>query len=244
MAENNAQNQPGNQNSMERVLRIDGERSASMFGLAVRVARVDQRLRELAVRQGPNPRRAYRLASTSYEQAIGMFEDALVQIERDIDITPRRAPEGANKRDRQPKPVLKPQAKQAAAQPAANPSAVKVQSVAPANSKPDQPVLSKSQRKNQRKRLKKQQVAGGGTVQTKNQQQREEQHQEQIPAAVPPALTAAQGSSAAPVAGALSKAETPKAGKAKAEAGKPKADMTAAKPTEAAAPAESAPAEM
>ncbi len=242
MAENNAQNQPGTQNSMERTLRIEGERSASMFGLAVRVARIDQRLRELAVRQGPNPRKAYRLASTSYEQAIGMFEDALGKIERDIEIMPRRAPEGANKRDRQPKQVVKPQAKPTAAKPAVNPSADEGQNVAPAESQPVKPVLTKSQKKNQRKRLKKQQAAGAGTAQSKDQQQREEQHQEPAPASAQTAPIATPEASAAPAAGAVAEAATPEAGKA--GAAKPRAVKPAAKPAEATAPAEPAPAEM
>lgn len=242
MAENNAQNQPGTQNSMERTLRIEGERSASMFGLAVRVARIDQRLRELAVRQGPNPRKAYRLASTSYEQAIGMFEDALGKIERDIEIMPRRAPEGANRRDRQPKQVVKPQAKPTAAKPAVNPSADEGQNVAPAESQPVKPVLTKSQKKNQRKRLKKQQAAGAGTAQSKDQQQREEQHQEPAPASAQTAPIATPEASAAPAAGAVAEAATPEAGKA--GAAKPRAVKPAAKPAEATAPAEPAPAEM
>ena len=246
MAENNAQNQPGTQNSMERTLRIEGERSASMFGLAVRVARIDQRLRELAVRQGPNPRKAYRLASTSYEQAIGMFEDALGKIERDIEIMPRRAPEGANRRDRQPKQVVKPQAKPTAAKPAVNPSADEGQNVAPAESQPVKPVLTKSQKKNQRKRMKKQQAAGAGTAQSKDQQQqqqqREEQHQEPAPASAQTAPIATPEASAAPAAGAVAEAATPEAGKA--GAAKPRAVKPAAKPAEATAPAEPSPAAM
>lgn len=242
MAENNAQNQPGTQNSMERTLRIEGERSASMFGLAVRVARIDQRLRELAVRQGPNPRKAYRLASTSYEQAIGMFEDALGKIERDIEIMPRRAPEGANKRDRQPKQVVKPQAKPATVKPTVSPSADKGQNVAPAESQPVQPVLTKSQKKNQRKRLKKQQGAGAGTAQSKDQQQREEQHQEPAPASAQTSPIATPEASAASAAGAVAEAATPEAGKA--GAAKPRAEKPEAKPAEATAPAEPAPAEM
>lgn len=242
MAENNAQNQPGTQNSMERTLRIEGERSASMFGLAVRVARIDQRLRELAVRQGPNPRKAYRLASTSYEQAIGMFEDALGKIERDIEIMPRRAPEGANRRDRQPKQIVKPQAKPTAAKPAVNPSADEGQNVAPAESQPVKPGLTKSQKKNQRKRMKKQQAAGAGTAQSKDQQQREEQHQEPAPASAQTAPIATPETSAVPAAGAVAEAATPEAGKA--GAAKPRAVKPEAKPAEATAPAETAPAEM
>lgn len=248
MAENNAQNQPGTHNSMERTLRIEGERSASMFGLAVRVAKIDQRLRELAVRQGASPRKAYRLASSSYEQAVGMFEDALSHIERDIEIMPRRASEGASKRDRQPKQVVKPQTKQSAAKPALSPISDNGQNLAPAESQPLQPELTKSQRKNRRKRVKKQQTAVSGTAQSKDQQQRKEQHQEPAPASESTPPTESQKATVAPVAGALPKAETPEAGKAEAE--KPRAEMQkaekpAAKPTEAAAPAApAAPAEM
>jgi len=78
----------------ERTLRIDGERSSAFFNTAIRVARLDSRLRDLAGVQNPDARKSYRQACEAYSKAIGMFEDELSSIERDLAVT-RRGPRNA-----------------------------------------------------------------------------------------------------------------------------------------------------
>jgi len=71
-------------------LRIEGERTAAMWANAVRVSRIDMRLRDLAASTSAEGRKLHRLADTSYSQAISTFEDALSQIEKDLELNSRR----------------------------------------------------------------------------------------------------------------------------------------------------------
>ena len=71
-------------------LRIEGERTAAMWANGVRVSRIDMRLRDLAASTSAEGRKLHRLADTAYNQAISVFEDALSQIEKDLELNSRR----------------------------------------------------------------------------------------------------------------------------------------------------------
>ncbi|QHF00429.1 hypothetical protein LCG56_28985 (plasmid) [Pseudomonas cannabina pv. alisalensis] len=76
----------------ERTLRIDGERTAAMYTLAIRVARLDTRLRELAGNPTVEGRKQYRLGNETFARILGVFEDGLMQVEKDVDMNSRRGP--------------------------------------------------------------------------------------------------------------------------------------------------------
>jgi hypothetical protein len=67
-----------------RVLRIDGERTGRLFTNAIRVGRIDKRLRELSLSTNADSRRQFRLGDEGFSKAIGDFENALDQIEKDL----------------------------------------------------------------------------------------------------------------------------------------------------------------
>ncbi|MCU9527566.1 hypothetical protein [Pseudomonas mosselii] len=86
----------------ERSLRIDGERTAAMYALAIRVARLDVHLRGLAGLSQAESRKMYRLGCEGFQQLIGQFEDGLTQLEKDVDIRSRRgAPSNQQQRNQQ-----------------------------------------------------------------------------------------------------------------------------------------------
>ncbi|MDF9778835.1 hypothetical protein [Pseudomonas baetica] len=72
-----------------RVLRIDGERTGRLFTNAIRVGRIDKRLRELSLSTNADSRRQFRLGDEGFSKAIGDFENALDQIEKDLAFTSR-----------------------------------------------------------------------------------------------------------------------------------------------------------
>jgi hypothetical protein len=72
-----------------RVLRIDGERTGRLFTNAIRVGRIDKRLRELSLSTNADSRRQFRLGDEGFSKAIGDFENALDQIEKDLAFTTR-----------------------------------------------------------------------------------------------------------------------------------------------------------
>lgn len=74
----------------ERVLRIDGERTAAMYSLAIRVSRLDQRLRDLAGVSTVEGRKQYRQATEGFQKHIAQFEDGLAEVEKDADVNSRR----------------------------------------------------------------------------------------------------------------------------------------------------------
>lgn len=74
----------------ERTLRIDGERTAAMYTLSIRVARLDTRLRELAGNPTVEGRKQYRLGNEAFARLLGEFEDGLMQVEKDVDMNSRR----------------------------------------------------------------------------------------------------------------------------------------------------------
>ncbi|WP_439126266.1 MAG: hypothetical protein ACNJA3_28265 (plasmid) [Pseudomonas rhizophila] len=74
----------------ERTLRIDGERTAAMYTLAIRVARLDTRLRELAGNPSVEGRKQYRMGNETFARLLGEFEDGLMQVEKDVDMNSRR----------------------------------------------------------------------------------------------------------------------------------------------------------
>ncbi|WP_323600997.1 hypothetical protein [Pseudomonas putida] len=99
----------------ERSLRIDGERTAAMYALAIRVARLDVHLRSLAGLSQAESRKMYRLGCEGFQQLIGQFEDGLAQLEKDVDIRSRRgAP--SNQQQRNPQRPAKRQSQQAVQQ--------------------------------------------------------------------------------------------------------------------------------
>lgn len=91
----------------ERTLRIDGERTAAMYTLSIRVARLDNRLRELAGVPNAEGRKQYRQATEGFQRLLGEFEDRLTQIEKDADMNSRRGARSANgaqaRRSQQPR---------------------------------------------------------------------------------------------------------------------------------------------
>ncbi|MHC5194937.1 hypothetical protein ACYSUW_14380 [Pseudomonas frederiksbergensis] len=72
-----------------RVLRIDGERTGRLFTNAIRVGRIDKRLRDLSLSTNADSRRQFRLGDEGFSKAIGDFENALDQIEKDLAFTSR-----------------------------------------------------------------------------------------------------------------------------------------------------------
>ncbi|MGE8063942.1 hypothetical protein [Pseudomonas sp. NPDC089569] len=72
-----------------RILRIDGERTGRLFTNAIRVGRIDKRLRELSLSTNADSRRQFRLGDEGFSKAIGDFENALDQIEKDLAFTRR-----------------------------------------------------------------------------------------------------------------------------------------------------------
>lgn len=94
----------------ERTLRIEGERTAAMFAISVRVSRIDIRLRELASSTTPEGRKAYRLAREGYEKAMANFEDALTLVEKDAEVGSRRPSQSQHRRSQQqtPRPAQTP----------------------------------------------------------------------------------------------------------------------------------------
>lgn len=82
-------------------LRIEGERTAAMWANSVRVSRIDLRLRDLAASTSSEGRKLHRLGDTGYSQAITAFEDALSQIEKDLDLNSRRG-KSPNQQNRRP----------------------------------------------------------------------------------------------------------------------------------------------
>jgi len=99
----------------ERSLRIDGERTAAMYALAIRVARLDVHLRGLAGLSQAESRKMYRLGCEGFQQLIGQFEDGLAQLEKDVDIRSRRgAP--PNQQQRNPQRPAKRQSQHAVQQ--------------------------------------------------------------------------------------------------------------------------------
>ncbi|MBA1305970.1 MULTISPECIES: hypothetical protein [Stutzerimonas stutzeri group] len=146
--------------SIERTLRIDGERSSAFFNTAIRVARLDSRLRELAGVQNPDARKAYRQACEAYSKAIGMFEDELTSIERDLGATrrgPRNAGAGNNanrpRRDKKP-----PQNGNQGNKPSPTPASGNAKSNQQ-EQKPDQPLEAKEQKQPREAKPQKQQPA-------------------------------------------------------------------------------------
>lgn len=100
-----ARNKPEASNNTKE-LRIEGERTAAMWANAVRVSRIDMRLRDLAASTSAEGRKLHRIGDTAYSQAIAVFEDALSLIEKDLELNSRR-----NKSSTQPnrRPQLQPQ---------------------------------------------------------------------------------------------------------------------------------------
>lgn len=72
-----------------RVLRIDGERTGRLFTNAIRVGRIDKRLRDLSLSTNADSRRQFRLGDEGFSKAIGDFENAIDQIEKDLAFTSR-----------------------------------------------------------------------------------------------------------------------------------------------------------
>lgn len=72
-----------------RILRIEGERTAGLYANAIRVSRIDKRLRDLSLSTASEQRRQFRLGNEGYAKAVAQFEDALDQIEKDIANTSR-----------------------------------------------------------------------------------------------------------------------------------------------------------
>lgn len=67
-----------------RMLRIEGERTARMFANAIRVSRIDARLRELSLSTKSEQRKQYRLGDEGFTKAMAQFEDLLTLIEKDV----------------------------------------------------------------------------------------------------------------------------------------------------------------
>ena len=99
-----ARNIPEASNSVKE-LRIEGERTAAMWANAVRVSRIDIRLRELASSTSAEGRKLHRVGDTAYSQAKAAFEDALSQIEKDLELNSRRKKPSQSQNPRtQPQP--------------------------------------------------------------------------------------------------------------------------------------------
>lgn len=67
-----------------RMLRIEGERTARMFANAIRVSRIDARLRELSLSTKSEQRKQHRLGDEGFSRAMAQFEDLLTMIEKDV----------------------------------------------------------------------------------------------------------------------------------------------------------------
>lgn len=84
----NEQNQssiPAEKNGLPtRMLRIEGERTARMYANAIRVSRIDERLRVLSLSTKSEQRKQHRLGDEGFSQAMAQFEDMLSIIEKDI----------------------------------------------------------------------------------------------------------------------------------------------------------------
>lgn len=93
----------------ERTLRIDGERTAAMYTLAIRVARLDSRFRELAGNPSVEGRKQYRSGNEGFARALGEFEDALMQIEKDVDMNSRRSGRQSKGQPQRREPQARPQ---------------------------------------------------------------------------------------------------------------------------------------
>lgn len=111
----------------ERTLRIDGERTAAMYTLAIRVARLDSRFRELAGNPSAEGRKQYRSGNEGFARALGEFEDALMQIEKDVDMNSRRSGRQSKgqpqRREPQARPQVSPQRPSAAPVATSSPAA-------------------------------------------------------------------------------------------------------------------------
>lgn len=108
----------------ERTLRIDGERTAAMYTLAIRVARLDTRLRELAGNPTVEGRKQYRLGNETFARLLGEFEDGLMQVEKDVDMNSRRGGRQGKAQPQRREPQVRSQAatQKAAAAPTATSS--------------------------------------------------------------------------------------------------------------------------
>lgn len=106
----------------ERILRIDGERTAAMYTLAIRVARLDSRFRELAGNPSVEGRKQYRAGNEGFARAIGVFEDALMQVEKDVDMNSRRGNRQGNQPQRR-EPQVRPQKQSTAPAASSKPAA-------------------------------------------------------------------------------------------------------------------------
>lgn len=208
--------------AMERTLRIEGERSSAFFGTAIRVARVDSRLRELAGVQTADGRKAYRQACEGYTQAIGMFEDSLSTIERDLEMNNRRAREAQRKKGDGNRPARHPQTAKPANAQVAQPGASNVQHRHPtkpagqSQPKPGDPKPQgngQSQRQNQKPQAVNQpQKQPQKQPQGQKQGQKQEQRKEQKPAATTPETPIPEQAATTPVpAAALAEAKPPRA---------------------------------
>lgn len=96
-----ARNKPEASNNTKE-LRIEGERTAAMWANAVRVSRIDLRLRDLAASTSAEGRKLHRIGDSAYSQAIAVFEDALSLIEKDLELNSRRNKSSTQPNRRQP----------------------------------------------------------------------------------------------------------------------------------------------
>lgn len=162
-----------------RVLRIDGERTGRLFTNAIRVGRIDKRLRDLSLSTNADQRRQFRLGDEGFSKAIGDFENALDQIEKDLAFTSRSnktAPQGnrqqgqGSQKAQRPAPKEKPAPQRVVAgvvQPKAqteSPAAAAAPAATLAPSDNQQPQQPQAQAKKPRKR-KKRKTANANTTQ-------------------------------------------------------------------------------
>lgn len=96
------QNQRATHQTPTRELRIEGERTASMFALATQVSKLDAQLRNLATVPTVEARRTYRDATEKFQTLIGAFEDGLLEILRAAQVQGRR---GRQERNRPARPI-------------------------------------------------------------------------------------------------------------------------------------------
>lgn len=85
-----------------RELRIEGERTATMFALATQVSKLDAHLRNLATVPTMEARRTYREATEKFQRMIGTFEDALHELLKDSQVQSRRGGRQQNTRPARP----------------------------------------------------------------------------------------------------------------------------------------------
>lgn len=100
--ENQNQNQRASHQTPTRELRIEGERTATMFALATQVSKLDAQLRNLATVPTVEARRTYREATEKFQTLIGTFEDGLFEILKAAQVQGRR---GRQEKPRPARPI-------------------------------------------------------------------------------------------------------------------------------------------